>query len=56
MGSAFVAGGVVHSQQTFNKHGINVNCGLLILSGGTSLEVLFLHFMLEVADVFCRTG
>lgn len=34
MGSAFIAGGLVHSSQTFNQQGINVNCGLLILSGG----------------------
>jgi Ca2+:H+ antiporter len=35
MGSAFVAGGMVHPSQTFNQQGINVNCGLLILSGET---------------------
>lgn len=33
MGSAFVAGGLIHPSQTFNQQGINVNCGLLILSG-----------------------
>lgn len=33
MGSAFVAGGIFHPSQTFNQQGINVNCGLLILSG-----------------------
>jgi Ca2+:H+ antiporter len=32
MGSAFVAGGLVYPSQTFNKQGINVNCGLLILA------------------------
>jgi Ca2+:H+ antiporter len=34
MGSAFIAGGLLHSTQSFNQQGINVNCGLLILSGG----------------------
>lgn len=34
MGSAFIAGGVLHPSQSFNQQGINVNCGLLILSGG----------------------
>lgn len=34
MGSAFIAGGLLHSSQSFNQQGINVNCGLLILSGG----------------------
>jgi Ca2+:H+ antiporter len=34
MGSAFIAGGIIHPSQTFNQQGINVNCGLLILSGG----------------------
>lgn len=33
MGCAFLAGGLVHPQQRFNQQGINVNCGLLILSG-----------------------
>jgi hypothetical protein len=33
MGSAFVAGGIYHPMQHFNQQGINVNCGLLILSG-----------------------
>jgi hypothetical protein len=34
MGSAFIAGGVLHPMQHFNKKGINMNCGLLILTGG----------------------
>ncbi|KAI8466789.1 MAG: Ca2+ antiporter/cation exchanger [Monoraphidium minutum] len=31
LGSAFIAGGVLHPMQHFNAKGINVNCGLLIL-------------------------
>lgn len=33
MGSAFVAGGFYHPMQHFNQQGIQVNTGLLILSG-----------------------
>lgn len=33
MGSAFVAGGIVHPMQTFNQQGIVVNSGLLVLAG-----------------------
>jgi calcium/proton exchanger cax len=33
MGSAFVAGGIVHPTQRFNQQGVAVNCGLLILAG-----------------------
>ncbi|GBG00092.1 calcium proton exchanger [Raphidocelis subcapitata] len=32
MGSAFIAGGVLHPMQHYNQRGINVNCGLLLLS------------------------
>ncbi len=32
MGSAFIAGGIRHPMQTFNQQGINVNCGMLMLS------------------------
>lgn len=34
MGSAFIAGGVLHPMQHYNQRGINVNCGLLLLTGG----------------------
>ncbi|KIZ06925.1 Vacuolar cation/proton exchanger 3 [Monoraphidium neglectum] len=32
LGSAFIAGGVLHPMQHFNAKGVNVNCGLLILA------------------------
>jgi Ca2+:H+ antiporter len=38
MGSAFVAGGLVHPLQRFNQQGINVNCGLLILAGALRMS------------------
>lgn len=33
MGSAFIAGGMLHPMQHFNQKGIAVNSGLLILAG-----------------------
>lgn len=33
MGSAFVAGGVLHPTQSFNQQGVVVNSGLLVLAG-----------------------
>jgi Ca2+:H+ antiporter len=33
MGSAFVAGGILHPTQSFNQQGVVVNCGLLVLAG-----------------------
>lgn len=33
MGCSFVAGGALYKQQSFNKEGIAVNSGLLILAG-----------------------
>jgi Ca2+/H+ antiporter len=33
LGSAFIAGGVLHPMQHFNQKSININCCLLILTG-----------------------
>lgn len=32
LGSAFIAGGLMHRQQQFSQQGINVNCGLLVVA------------------------
>jgi hypothetical protein len=37
MGSAFVAGGILHPTQSFNQQGVVVNCGLLVLAGAHSI-------------------
>lgn len=37
MGSAFVAGGLLHPTQSFNQQGVVVNSGLLVLAGAQAV-------------------
>jgi Ca2+:H+ antiporter len=48
LGSAFIAGGVLHPMQHFNQQGINANCGLLMLAGEPLLGVGY-HFLISVS-------
>lgn len=47
MGSAFVAGGVIHPMQHFNQQGIQVNTGLLIVSGKQMQVVCAAHHVMQ---------
>lgn len=48
LGSAFIAGGFMHQMQHFNQKGINVNCGLLILSGACVMPHAFVMRLMAV--------
>lgn len=46
LGSAFIAGGIANSTQTYNQQGISINCGLLILA----CVVIILPSLLDTTD------